>query len=128
MGDETAYAMGVLAALVGKHVLADFLLQSRYILDNRRIYGHPGGLLHVAIHAGLSGIIIAAFGPPAAGLFAAVIVGEALAHYHIDWIKDNLVTRLGLGPEDRGFWYATGVDQGLHQMTYLAMTVALVLA
>ena len=111
----------LVALLQVKHVIADFILQSPYIIENRRIYGHPGGLLHVAIHAVGSLAALAIVGLPGLAAMLILILGEAITHYHIDWSKDNLVASLALTPKDAGFWYAIGIDQGLHQLTYLAM-------
>jgi hypothetical protein len=44
----------LLAGFQVKHVLGDFVFQNAYILEHRRIWGHPGGLLHIAIHAALT--------------------------------------------------------------------------
>jgi hypothetical protein len=110
----------VLILLQFKHLIADFFLQSSYILDNRKIYGHPGGILHVAIHAAGS---IAAFwimGTDWWTMFVVVIV-EVLIHYHLDWAKDNFVAKRGLTTVDKLFWYALGVDQAIHQLTYVLM-------
>lgn len=126
MNDATGYALALLALLAIKHVIADFVLQSRYILENRRFYGHPAGLLHVAIHGASSALVISILGFPAVTSLLVVLAGEALIHYHVDWAKDNIVSKLGLGPDNRVFWYITGTDQGLHQLTYVAMTAYLV--
>ena len=34
-----------------KHFLCDFVLQTRYQLLNKGIYGHPAGLVHAGTHA-----------------------------------------------------------------------------
>lgn len=103
-----------------KHVVADYMLQNAYMLANRRIYGHPGGLLHVAIHlaGSLAVLLVVGTGPV---LLLGLLVAEAVVHYHVDWMKDNFVARRGLTTTDAVYWYAAGVDQGLHQATYLAM-------
>ena len=119
--------LGLVALLQVKHVIADFVLQSPYIIQNRRFYGHPGGLLHVAIHAAGSLAALAIIGLPGLGAVLLLILAEAVVHYHIDWSKDNLVAAMALTPKDAGFWYATGIDQGLHQLTYLAMAAYWVL-
>jgi hypothetical protein len=103
-----------------KHFIADFVLQSPYILDNRRFYGHPGGVLHVAIHLVGSLIALLIVGTSFTTL-AVLLVAEGLIHYHLDWAKDNFVVRRDLSPRDATFWYATGLDQGLHQLTYIGM-------
>lgn len=103
-----------------KHVIADFFLQNAYIIRHRRYYGHPGGLLHVAIHLAGSLVVLLIMGttlPLLAGLLAV----EGVIHYHLDWSKDNFVARRMLTPQDAMYWYATGIDQGLHQATYLGM-------
>lgn len=120
--------LGLVALLQVKHVIADFVLQSPYIIENRRFYGHPGGLLHVAIHAAGSLAALAIIGLPGLVTVLLLILAEAVVHYHIDWSKDNLVASMDLTPKDAGFWYATGIDQGLHQLTYLAMAAYWVLS
>ena len=123
---DPASGLVLLTALLAKHFLADFVLQSRFILNNRSTYGHPGGLLHVAIHASGSVVIFALFGAGPA-LLSMLFLFEAVVHYHIDWTKDNLNERLGLTTEDRGYWVLMGFDQFLHQLTYILM-VGFVLA
>lgn len=103
-----------------KHLLADFVLQSAYILNNRKTYGHPGGLLHVAIHLAGSLASLMVFGCTAQTLLL-LLLTEAIIHYHIDWTKDNLVATRSLTPKDAKFWYLLGFDQFLHQITYLGM-------
>lgn len=121
LSDALLATLALIALLQIKHVIADFVLQSPYIIQNRRFYGHPGGILHVAIHAAGSLAALAIMGLPGLVATLALLLAEAVVHYHIDWSKDNLVARAGLTPRDAGFWYATGIDQGLHQLTYLAM-------
>lgn len=104
-----------------KHLVADFLLQSQYIIQNRRIYGHPAGILHVAYHLAASAICLWLVGcdiPTALTL----LIAEALIHYHVDWAKDNIVTAKSLTPTDNAFWHLLGFDQLLHHLTYLGMT------
>lgn len=111
----------ILAGLLQlKHVIADYLLQSPYILQNRYRYGHPGGLLHVGYHVAGTVLVLAVFGTalPVIALIGAL---EALFHYHLDWAKDNFTRKQGLGTQDSLFWWAIGVDQFLHQLSYLVM-------
>ncbi len=109
-----------------KHMIADYFLQRPYQFLNKGTYGHPGGLLHAAIHAGLS-IPVFMFVPSVSvGLAAGVIVGEFMAHYHIDWSKEQITKKFKWTPQDQGFWSALGVDQFLHALTYLIMVWAVV--
>ena len=103
-----------------KHLLADFVLQSAYILNNRKTYGHPGGLLHVAIHllGSLASLMIIGCSPKT---LLIVLLAEAVIHYHIDWTKDNILAARSWTPKDANFWYLLGFDQFLHQLTYLGM-------
>ncbi len=110
----------LLLLLQAKHMIADFFLQNAYIIQNRRHYGHPGGLLHVAIHLAGSLAVLAIVGTAPLTL-AGLLIAEAVIHYHLDWSKDNFVARRGLTPRDAVYWYATGIDQFLHQLTYLGM-------
>jgi hypothetical protein len=50
-----------------------------------------------------------------------VAVGEFVLHYHIDWLKEQVVHRNGWTSQNPGFWYALGTDQFVHGLTYLAL-------
>ena len=110
----------LLAAFQVKHFLGDFVFQNAYILNNRRIWGHPGGLLHVAIHAALTLPILLAAGVPAT-LLVLLMLGEAVFHYHVDWVKDSWIHNAGWTVTDKQFWWLTGIDQALHQLSYLVI-------
>lgn len=126
MTDPTALLFFGLGYLLIKHLAADFLLQTRYQWSNKGIYGHPGGLLHAGIHATLSAPVLAIL-PPSSMLFAiALLAGEFVLHYHIDWTKEQIVKRAEWTPSDTGFWMTLGVDQFAHHLTYLAMVAVLV--
>jgi hypothetical protein len=43
-----------LAYLLVKHAAADFFLQTAFQWRNKGDYGHPGGIVNVAIHAALT--------------------------------------------------------------------------
>jgi len=103
-----------------KHAIADFLLQSRYILANRHRYGHPGGLLHVLFHLIGSAAVFLLFGTGASTLFL-LLIFEGLFHYHLDWAKDNYVRRADLKSTDYMYWVAIGIDQALHHLSYVGL-------
>ena len=110
----------LLAGFQVKHVLGDFVLQNPFILQNRRVWGHPGGLLHIGIHAALTLPLLLIAGVHGL-LFPAILSGEAVFHYHVDWLKDVWIHRLGWTPQDKYYWLLTGVDQMLHQLSYLVI-------
>ncbi len=121
----------VLAALVLfqiKHYLADFHWQSQWMVTNKGRYGHPGGLAHAGLHGGLSLVVLAAVAPWAPLLFVSLVLAEIAAHYHIDWFKVRIVTRSGIDENDPAYWHWLGLDQALHQLTYLAMLAVLAIA
>lgn len=114
------------SVLLVKHAAADFFLQSSYQYLNKGIYGHPGGLLHSAIHVALTPLVYLVLAPGsllAAGLIA---LGEFIMHYHVDWAKEQVTRRNGLTPDCRGFWYALGTDQLIHGLSYVVIVAVLV--
>lgn len=108
-----------------KHLLVDFPLQGAYQYSNKGTYGHPGGILHAALHAIATAIVLLSF-QFSLGLAVAVGFLELLVHYHIDWGKVNLNKKLGWGMNTHEqFWWLLGFDQFLHQITYLAIAFLL---
>lgn len=121
--DPTMLLFQLLAWFALKHFVCDFALQTNYQAQNKGRYGHPAGLLHVAIHGvgTAAGLWLLGF---AWAPIAALVAAELVVHYHIDWGKQAVSVRAGWTPANRAFWVAIGADQFLHQITYLAMSVA----
>jgi hypothetical protein len=115
--------VGVLI-LLSKHLVFDFFLQTTYQVQHKGIYGHPAGIVHAGLHA-LGTTPVFLWLPPSAALAAAIVVGEFVVHYHIDWAKEQIVKRQAWTPEHSPFWWAIGVDQFLHGLTYLAIVALL---
>lgn len=125
MQPEWEIILAALALLALKHFVADFVLQTGWMVREKGVYGRPGGLAHAAIHvAGSVPALIVLGAPPV--LLAGLLLAEGVVHYHIDYLKERVVRRASVGPADRMFWVLLGADQFLHHATYLAM-VALVL-
>jgi uncharacterized protein DUF3307 len=115
----------VLLVLEIKHFIFDYPLQTAYQLKNKVKYGHLGGVLHAALHAlGTSAIFLVV--RPSLGIGIAILAGEFLVHYHLDWAKGQLTMRSGLTVQDGPYWWMIGVDQLLHQLTYLAIAAVLI--
>lgn len=124
MIEQTALVLAVLAALLFKHFLFDFVFQRPYQFLNKRTYGHPGGLLHAGLHA--AGSIPALFIiPPSFAIGAAIIIGEFVVHYHVDWAKEQIQLRLNLDRDGSGHYFLLGADQLIHQVTYLGIAAIL---
>lgn len=103
-----------------KHLLADFVLQTAKMVEEKGHYGCAGGLYHAGIHILASAPLVLWLAPHVATV-AVVLVAEFVIHYHIDWCKEQIGRRLALSPGDKAFWFAIGVDQLLHQLTYIGM-------
>ncbi len=109
-----------------KHLIADFALQTPAMIRTKGVYGRRGGLQHAAIHVLASAPILAWIGigiPLLLGLLAA----EFVLHYHIDWGKERLGRVVGLVQDRWLYWFVLGVDQALHQITYIGMLWIIVL-
>jgi hypothetical protein len=114
------------AYLLTKHAVADFFLQTPYQYKNKGTYGHPGGLLHCAIHLVLTAPVFLIVVPSGALLATAILVGEFIVHYHVDWSKEALVKRNAWTAGKAAFWRGTGVDQLAHGLTYVVIVWVLV--
>lgn len=115
----------VLVVLQVKHFICDYQLQTLYQLKNKGRYGHPGGIIHSGLHVvGTAAIFLVVTPTPWLGI--AILTGEFLIHYHVDWAKDNWIRQRGYTPADGAFWRAIGFDQFLHQLTYIAIAGILV--
>ena len=120
MTEPVQLVLAALLVLQFKHFVADFVLQTPYQFLNKGKYGHPGGLIHAGIHA--TGSLLAFLViTPSLRLGAAIVIGEFIAHYHIDWMKER-TTRIKkwVFPQAE-FWWTFGADQALHQVTYVAI-------
>ena len=100
-----------------KHLLADYVFQSSWMVESKGRYGHVGGLAHSAVH-GLLSLPVLFMAPLSIGAVAAIAVAETVLHYHIDWTKAAVGRRLDLTPAKKGYWVAMGADQFVHQITY----------
>ena len=125
MDVETRLALLTLLAFEVKHLLCDFVLQSKYQVSNKGYYGHPGGLLHAGIHC-LFTIPVLLILTHSLAIITAVIICEFLVHYHIDWIKARTERLRKWTASDNIYWIAFGTDQFVHQVTYIVI-VAIVL-
>lgn len=120
LADPVVFAFVLLFLLQTKHLFADFYMQTPRMLRDRGVYLHMGRLQHAALHALGSLLAMVLVGVPL-GLAVVIAVVEWAVHFHIDWGKGRWSDHTGHGPENAGYWRAFGVDQALHQWTYLVM-------
>ena len=124
MSDHVYLALMALLVLQLKHFVADFVIQTPYQFLNKGIYGHPGGIIHAGIHA-IGSLLAFLVITPTLALGIAIFVGEFVAHYHIDWLKEHTVKRRQWTFPQSEFWWTFGADQALHQLTYLVIVAVL---
>lgn len=110
-----------LALLLIKHAVADFLLQTAYQRAHKGIYGALGGVTHSATHILLTAPVLFLFPAITPTRVAAILAGEFIIHYHLDWMKDQAVKRGQWTSRDTPFWWALGLDQLIHGLTYVGI-------
>ncbi len=114
-------ALAAIAYLLVKHAVADFILQTDLIFRQKGNYGAPGGLLHALIHILLTAPVFVLFPGGSPELAIGLLAAEFVVHYHIDWAKEQIVRYEHWTTKDTLFWWALGVDQLLHGLTYVAI-------
>jgi len=103
-----------------KHMFADYFLQTPRMLSGRGEYWHLGRAEHAGVHALGSIIAFLLIGAPV--IFTLIIAAlEWVLHFNIDFWKARQCDQKQLDPYKAAFWRASGVDQALHQFTYIAM-------
>ena len=123
----TIVLLWLLFALFLKHFIIDFPLQFPYQYKNKGTYGHLGGIVHAGNHAVATFAILLFVPGVAIGMAFLIAVVELWFHYHIDWAKMNINTRMGWTPTTHEkFWWLLGFDQFLHALTYLGIALFLV--
>lgn len=123
-------AIGPLAAIFAiltvKHVLADFILQTRWMAlgkDRREGWALPL-FSHCAVHGVLTTAVMVVVAPQ---LWFLGLVDFAV-HTSCDRAKGFAVARFGLTPTDAWFWWLLGIDQALHHATDFVLALVVTLA
>ncbi|HTJ56444.1 MAG TPA: DUF3307 domain-containing protein [Devosiaceae bacterium] len=114
----------VLLLLTGfeiKHFIADYLLQTGWMIAGKGRLDAPGGYAHAGVHAVASAVVLAIARVPLPALLG-IVVAEFVVHYAFDFAK--VYYGQGVDPETRAkrFWALHGLDQLFHQLTYIGMT------
>ena len=107
----------ILLLLQVKHLIIDWIWQPAYEHQNKGIYGHWGGIRHALKHALGTAQCFIWFVPISS--ISLIFVIDFCVHYHIDWAKVNLSSTFNT--KDPQFWWLTGIDQFLHQITYIGL-------
>lgn len=105
----------LLVAFIIKHTLADYFLQFPFMFKEKGIYGAIGGLAHSGLHGLFTFLILFSIFPWLALLFGIL---DAIAHYHIDFLKCKFRERFDYDENGNIYWMLHGTDQALHLLTY----------
>lgn len=101
-----------------KHFVIDFLWQTQDEVMHKGIYGNKIGAMHSFKHAVATFLIFGMLSPTKSAVLALL---DFILHYHIDWAKMNINYKFSLTPKDSKFWNLLGLDQFLHQLTYVLL-------
>ena len=113
-------AIGLLILLQIKHWYVDFVNQSMVEVQSKGIYGDLPGIWHSgkqAIGTLLAVLLITGTGFVAEAFLIALL--DFAIHYHTDWAKININKKKNYTVETPQFWMWLGLDQLVHQLTYL---------
>jgi hypothetical protein len=122
------FTLLVLVLFQVKHLLVDFFLQPPYMWMNKGKILHWGGWSHAGLHALASAGIFVLVVPPLptiewVRLLLILCLSEVFIHFAIDFLKvrvnQHFDWKCNTSPK---FWNLLGVDQFLHQITYIWMT------
>jgi hypothetical protein len=113
----------VLLLLVGleiKHYVADYLLQTGWMIGGKGNLAAPGGYVHAGIHVAGSAIVLLLAHVPLLAV-GELVVAEFVIHYALDFAK--VYYGHGIDPDQDAsrFWGLHGLDQLFHQLTYAGM-------
>ncbi len=120
MDGQLQTALLMILGLQLKHIICDGPLQTLQMVQDKSHYGKPQGLLHAAIHIVGTVVVLAVSGLPLA-LILGLAALDGVLHYHIDFVKENVVKLKRWKTADGPFWWALTTDQALHHMTYVGL-------
>ncbi len=115
----------LLVALLVKHFIADFCVQSDAMVSGKGVYGDRNGIAHAVMHSAMTLAVLLLFG---VGLWVGLALAgiEAIIHYHVDWAKARFIDDHANDPSKRPYWLAVGADQLIHHLTLLAIAAVVV--
>ena len=117
------YAFYLLILLQIKHWYIDFVNQSTEEVQSKAIYGDFAGIMHSLKHGiGTAICLIIITGWDYFSFCITLGIIDSILHYHIDWAKMNWGNRDIQTP---AFWTHLGLDQMLHQITYIGIAWAM---
>ena len=118
------YALFLLVLLQIKHWYIDFVNQSMEEVQSKGHYGDFNGIM-LSLKQGLGSALclLAVTGWEYLPFCITLGIVDFLLHYHIDWAKMNWGNR---DIQTSAFWAHLGLDQMLHQLTYIGIAWAMI--
>src|SRR3954447_9786388 len=111
----TALFFILLVGLELKHFVADYLLQTGWMIQGKGDLRSGGGYAHAGIHALGSLLVLIVTGVPI--LATALLVGsEFVIHYLLDFAKAGYGRGIDPNRQVQLFWAQHGFDQFLHHL------------
>lgn len=102
-----------------KHFIMDYPFQLKYMLEQKGFYLKDGGVHHAFCHGMGTMFVFYFMGFESVAPTLGII--DILIHYHVDYLKAKSNKWFALGPSNKGFWTAMGLDQLAHQLTYVLL-------
>lgn len=102
-----------------KHLVAEYILQTPRIAESKIRYGSLNSFIHTLHHAFgtlMAGLLV----DFNLGLILGLVLIEAVIHYHVDWLHMKFGAQ---SYKDKKYWQWTGIEQFLHQQTFILMIV-----
>jgi hypothetical protein len=110
-----------------KHWYADFHIQTYAQTVRKGVWLDVIGISHTIDHVYTSLIVLLAFSyfyPLSVSIIFLVTFIEGVVHYLVDYVKVRYGTKDSATPE---YWSQFGMDQFVHQLTYLGMVYFLLM-
>ena len=118
----TTLVLVILILLQIKHWYIDFVNQSDEEVAHKGVYLDWRGMKHSFKHGIATAVIFFFFIEIEGALLLGLI--DFVLHYHIDYCKMHYGNR---DIKTKAFWAQLGLDQMAHQLTYIGMTLLLVI-
>ena len=121
---DPVWALAILVTVfASKHYVADFLLQTNWIAAGKEC--QTGWVLPLTAHAGCHGLFTLAIALAIRPTLWWLGPLDFAVHFLIDKGKATVGHAAQLTPQQEKFWWLLGLDQYLHQLTNIAISVAL---
>ena len=123
---STPWIIAALVIFQFKHLIADFLLQTKWMAygKEKAIGWLPPLVTHAGVHAVSTALIFAVLSPSHIWLAAV----DFVIHFAIDRTKGVLNRACAADPTKTAFWWLIGVDQTLHHLTDIVFAVVIATA